>query len=353
MNKTDLINDRAMLSDFLKTWPLERVEQMSLDEYVNVRDTETFCQYVETKTRPLGSIKGLNSIKFGIYKRGDVTKKPKNAISDTTHSWLPYYGVDKLAAFEKTKSDLIKVIVAAQRQDFDKIDDIHLFSIFKWKVAFLYSSEGFIPIYNKDALHLIASNLGLKVNAKTKYSEIHKFIALTKPTGISVYDYMRKLYSEYRIEQNIEKKESSSKRKSRKGTKSRNTASQYRKGTGEYIAEQFHNELQEKLEKYLTNVYGDTNVIFEENYVDVKVNQPNEIHYYEVKTAGFAEDCIKQGIGQLLSYTFFENDNRKKRLIIFGKNRPTAAENEFIAFVKRQFQAIEFDYLSLEDIENE
>lgn len=351
MKKSDLINDRAILNDFLKAWPLERVEKMSIDEYVNVGDTETFCQYIETKTRPLGSINGLNSIKFGIYKRGNISKEPKKAISDNTHSWLPFYGDNKLAAFEKIKSDLIRVIVAAQRQEFDEIDDIHLYSIFKWKVAFLYSSEGFIPIFNKEALHLIASNLGLKVNNKTKYSEINKFIASTKPSGISVYDYMSKLYSEYRIKQNIEK--SPSKRKSRKGTKSRNTTSQHRKGTGEYIAEQFHNELQEKLEKYLTNIYGEENVIFEENYVDVKVNQPTEIHYYEVKTAGFAEDCIKQGIGQLLSYTFYESDNRKKKLIIFGKNKPTKAEYKFIDFVKSQFQGIEFDYLSLKDIEQE
>lgn len=47
MIKTDLNKDRAILTDFLKTWPLERVEKMSLDEYVNVKDPETFCQYVD------------------------------------------------------------------------------------------------------------------------------------------------------------------------------------------------------------------------------------------------------------------------------------------------------------------
>ncbi len=351
MNKTELNNDRAILTEFLKTWPLERVEKMSLDEYVNIKDPETFCQYVETKTRPLGSIKGLNSIKFGIYKRGDVKKRPKNAISDEAHTWLPFFGNEKFSSFDKVKSDLIEIIVAAQRLDLERIDNIHLHNIFKWKVAFLYSNEGFIPIYKKEALHLIATNLGLKITNKTKYSEIHTFIASTKPTGISVYDYMRKLYSEYRIEQKIDIKEPTKKRKSRKGTKKRNTNNQHRKGTNEYVAEQFHNELQEKLEIYLSEKFGESNVILEENYVDVKVTLPNEIHYYEVKTAGFAEDCIRQGIGQLLSYAHFENDKRKKQIIIFGKNKPTISENSFIDFVRSEIKNIEFNYLSLSEIE--
>jgi len=353
MNKTNLVNDRAILNNFLAVWTLKRVQNMELHEYVSIKDTETFCQYVETKTRPLGSIKGLNSIKFGIYKRKDKTKRPQKAVSDDTHSWLKYYGTAKIDAFRRIKEDLIKIIISAQKLEFEEIDQIHLHNIFKWKVAFLYSNEGFIPIFNKVVLHLIASNLGMKITGKTEYSEIHRYIAKTKPAGISVYDYMRKLYSEYRIEQGTEKKEKSTKRKSRKGTKTRNSESQTRKGTKEYIAEQFHNELQEKLGKYLSIKYGDANVIFEENYVDVKVIQPEEIYYYEVKTAGYAEDCIKQGIGQLLSYSFYENDSRKKNLIIFGKNNPTVAEYELIEFIKNECQGIRFDYLSLEEIENE
>ena len=352
MNKTNLNNDRAILNDFRRVWTLEKVQLMELDEYVNVKNPETFCQYVETKTRLLGSIKGLNSIKFGIYKRSDKTKRPKNATSDSTHSWLSYYGTKKNDAFSEIKNDLIKVIEAAQRLEFEKIDFIHLHSIFKWKVAFLYSNEGFIPIFKKEALHLIARNLGMEVSKNTQYSEIHRYIAKTKPAGISVYDYMRKLYTDYRIEQSIEPK-ITTKRKSRKGTKTKNTENQSRKGTEEYIAKQFHNELQEKLEIYLSNKFGDKNVILEENYVDVKVSQPEKIYYYEVKTAGFAEDCIKQGIGQLLSYSFFENDPREKYLIIFGKNKATLAEIDFINYVKNRLKGLNFNYLSLDEIENE
>ena len=93
--------------------------------------------------------------------------------------------------------------------------------------------------------------------------------------------------------------------------------------------------------------------MLEENYIDVKLTLKNEVHYYEVKTAGFAEDCIRQGLGQLLSYVHYENDKRKKKLIIFGKNKPNDQEVDFIDFVKSQFDKIDFEYLSLTEIENE
>lgn len=354
MNKTDLISDRAILNRFLKSWPLEKVMEMELDEYVNLKNPLTFCQYVETQTSSLGSIKGLpGSIKFGIYKRIMPLKKPKkNAISDATHTWLPYYGTNSTDSFANIKEDLIKIIIASQKLEFEKIDKIHLPNIFKWKVAFLYSNEGFIPIYKKDALHLIANNLGLKTNKKTTYSQLHNYIAKSKPSGISVFDYMRKLYSAYRIGQKKGKNTPILKRKKRKATQVKNKKSQYRKGTQEYIAEQFHNELQEQLFKVLIKKYGPQNVIMEENYIDIKVLQPNEIQYYEVKTAGFAEDCIIQSIGQLLSYINFENDHRKKKMIVFGKNDPTKSEIIFIDFVKRHFQEIDFKYISLNHLEN-
>lgn len=351
--KKKLNNDRSILNDFLKVWTLEKVQMMRLDEYVNTKDTETFCQYVETKTRPLGSINGLNSIKFGIYKRGDKTKRPQNAASDSDYSWMRYYGTKRNDAFKEIKEDLIKIIKAAQKSELDKIDDIRLYNIFKWKVAFLYSNEGFIPIFNKDALTFTARNLGMEVLKDTKYSEIYKYIAQTKHVGKSVYDYMRELYSTYRIKQNLENKEKTTKRKFRKGTDNKSTTPQERKGTEAHIAEQFHNELQNKLGDYLSKKFGKSNVIFEENYVDIKVQQPDRICYYEVKTASFAEYCIRQGIGQLLAYSFSENDSlKKKELVIFGKNKPTSDEIKFINFINNQLKEFDFSYLSLEEIES-
>ncbi|MBK8396303.1 MAG: hypothetical protein IPL26_13850 [Leptospiraceae bacterium] len=48
---------------------------MQLQDYVGLKNKDAFCQWVETKTRLLGSIKGLTSIKFGIYERDSKETK--------------------------------------------------------------------------------------------------------------------------------------------------------------------------------------------------------------------------------------------------------------------------------------
>ena len=62
---------KELLDEFLNRWQIEDVESMTLQKYVSVGDKDTFCQWVETKTRMLRSIKGMTSIKFGIYERKD------------------------------------------------------------------------------------------------------------------------------------------------------------------------------------------------------------------------------------------------------------------------------------------
>jgi len=352
MDKIEKMKDIDILNDFLEVWPIERVQTMRLDEYVNLKNPETFCQYVETKTRMLGSINGQSSMKFGIYKRGDADFKPKNASSDDQYSWASHFGETRNSAFKDIKQDLILIVNAAQRYDLEAIDDIRLHRIYKWKVAFLYSNESFIPIFKQDALWKIASGLGMEITKKTKYSEIHKYIASTKPVGLSVYDYMRKLYSEYQIDKSNTTSDTTIKHKARKGTTIKNTKSQIRSGTVAHIADQYHNELQNMLFDYLKKKYGESNVILEENYIDVKVTLPNEIQYYEVKTAGYAEDCIKQGLGQLFSYSFFENDKRNHRLIIFGQNKLTVSEVGFVKYIQDHLNNFSFEYLSLEEIED-
>jgi hypothetical protein len=353
MERKDRMKDIDILNDFLLTWPIEKVQSMKLDEYVNLKNPETFCQYVETKTRLLGSINGQSSMKFGIYKRGNVDFIPKNAISDNQYTWASHFGETRSSAFKSLKQDLISIINAAQRCDLEAIDDIHLHRIYKWKVAFLYSNESFIPIFKQDALWKIAGELGMSITKNTKYSEIHKYIANTKPVGLSVYDYMRKLYSEYKIEKSDVTSDTTIKHKSRKGTTIKNTESQLRSGTGEHFADQLHNKLQNTLYDYLTKKYGESNVILEENHVDVKVLLSDEIRYYEVKIAGYAEECIKQGLGQLFSYAYFEKDKRNHRLIIFGQNKLTVAEVGFVKYIQDHFKEFSFEYLSLEEIQKQ
>lgn len=68
--------DDAMLHNFLNHWQIETLHRMNLRDYNHTGDKNTFCQDVETKTRPLGSIKGNSSAKFGIYRQAKYREPP-------------------------------------------------------------------------------------------------------------------------------------------------------------------------------------------------------------------------------------------------------------------------------------
>lgn len=195
---SNLKKDREILHSFTNLWTIDKIKSMSLFEYVGIRNKDTFCQWIETKTRTLGSINGLNSIKFGIYERGDKQKRPKNQTSDNEYSWQRGFNAqNRDEAFEIVKKYILQIIEAAIRGDFKTIDEIPLYSFYKWKIAFLYSNEGFIPIFERKSLESIASSLGMEISGKLKCSEMHIFIKNTYG-GESVFDYMRELYAKYR-----------------------------------------------------------------------------------------------------------------------------------------------------------
>ena len=56
---------------FLAEWPVERVQQMSLEEYTNPNRDDAFIYWLEKRLETLGSIWGGSAFKFGIYYRVD------------------------------------------------------------------------------------------------------------------------------------------------------------------------------------------------------------------------------------------------------------------------------------------
>ena len=296
----------------------------------------------------------MTSIKFGIYERKDATKKPKNYKNDDKYSWLQGYGDNRKSAFEKTKQDIIKIIQLSEVGKFDQIDNILLPDLFKWKVAFLYSNERLIPIYKRDVLFKIANHFGLKTDRNTTVSEIQNAMMLNKPAYLNVYEFMRQLYDQFG--ENEDKKEivGTSTRKgrrriTRRATSGRNTNTQIRTVTRSYVAEQKHNKIQEALEALLVKQYEKKNVILEENFVDIKLIQPDYISFYEVKSSSYASECIKEALGQILLYSLNDTDNRPKKHIVVGQYPATDNDKKYINYLKKNLK-LEFEYLNV-DIE--
>ncbi|MDM8528212.1 hypothetical protein QUF58_08360, partial [Anaerolineales bacterium HSG24] len=325
-------------------------EKMTLQEYVRVGNKDTFCQWVETKTRMLGSIKGMTSIKFGIYQRKVSNKKPEHYKNDNKYSWLRGYGNNRMEAFENVKKDIVEVIRFSEKGQFEGINKIILPDLFKWKVAFLYSNERLIPIYKREALFNIANHFGLRTNRQTKISEIQELMISNKPSNKNVYEYMRELYGRFgrsKEKENIAGKLREGKTGKRKGTTSRNTQPHMRTVNRSYIVEQKHNKIQEALRMQLAEKYGEENVILEENYVDVKLIQPEYLGFYEVKSSSYASECIREALGQILFYAYHDQDKRKKKIFVVGQYPANNLEYGYIEYIKEKL-SLDFEYLNIE-----
>jgi hypothetical protein len=347
-NQTDIC--REILDEFRHRWTVDEVKQMTLDQYVSVGDKETFCQWLETRTRKLGSIKGINSSKFGVYKRRDKSKKPKRLHNDNEYSWQKFYSDnDRNEAFKKIRNEILQIIEFAGNGQWEQIDHLHLTQFVRWKIAYLYSNERLIPIFKKDVLVKIATHFGLAANRRTPISEIQTVMMENKPSHLSIYEYSEELYEKFGGDKKEKAKarESGGRRTSRRAATAKNTGAQTRRGATTYVATQKHNILQEALKNKLVAKFGKENVFMEKNFVDIKVVQPDKIHLYEVKSSAYASDCVREALGQILSYAHKDSDRRPKQLIIAGQYKPNDDEVEFINFVKKNLN-LNFSYESVD-----
>jgi 5-methylcytosine-specific restriction protein B len=137
---------RQLREEFVQRFPIERLADLTLEEYaIGKGNSDSFCYWLEVKTRELGSIKGGNVSKFGIW----WSKKEVN------WSWNSALGSDSPEeAFQKLKDGLLKLIQAVQANQFDKLDEIGLQGLgsqrnsLRAKPLYLYFPENFLPISN-------------------------------------------------------------------------------------------------------------------------------------------------------------------------------------------------------------
>ena len=167
--------------EFLRTWPLERVKGMSVEEYTNLNKKDSFCYWLEAITQDLGSIWGGSAFKFGIYKRKDTKREfEENALSDGEYAWLAKYGKTKDEVFDKVKSIIVDIIEKSKARDFKAIEPIDLGNATKWKIAHLYSDNHILNIFSKEKLKEIAKRLGVEFDKKISFYDLQDLVLKQK-----------------------------------------------------------------------------------------------------------------------------------------------------------------------------
>lgn len=171
---------------------------MTLPEYTNLLPTESFCNWIESKVSEVGSIWGNSSYKFGIYMfKGTPTENPKYR-HDDTYAWFARYGVDTAEeAFKLVKAAVIEVAEAGARHDLEAIEKVDIISdLFKWKVAFLYSGEWIVPVFNKNWLRELCAYYGKSVSKKASMASLQKLL-IEQRGSADTFEFQDQLISIY------------------------------------------------------------------------------------------------------------------------------------------------------------
>ena len=188
--------------DFLKTWPLDRLKNITLDEYTNLDRESSFIYWLENKTESSGSIYGGSAFKFGIFRRLNTKTENSNPMysTDGTYSWYTKYGKSKEEAFGNIRLLIINAAQSSVDGNLANLDTIDLGDAVKWKIAYLYNPSIVIPLFKKSVLIRACEKKGLEHSQKKNISGLQKFLLDLKLPDIDSHEYSKLLWEEFNLE---------------------------------------------------------------------------------------------------------------------------------------------------------
>jgi len=103
----------------------------------------------------------------------------------------------------------------------------------------------------------------------------------------------------------------------------------FRRGTKPVQCDPLHHKMQAKLMNELQQEFEHQCVCREQDFVDVRVETPKELIYFEIKSDLDPKAVIRQALGQLLEYAYHpaRTSRRPDRLVMVGRT-PLGAEDK-------------------------
>ena len=193
----NIANLEALRKEFVRRYSRQALETMTVDEYSlnkqnNALSKESFCYWVETKLRGLGSIHGGTSFKFGTYL--GQTK------SDRTFQrrWTDWTG----ESFDTIRNALIELYEAGKAEDIEIIKSNKLSPMFKGKLLSLYFPGRYLNIFAAWHLHHFLNKLSIPHSASEDSVDLReKLIAYKKANSkfaqMTAIEFGHELYGKY------------------------------------------------------------------------------------------------------------------------------------------------------------
>lgn len=157
---------------FLRAYPISRLKDITLDEYVIGKGTASFCASVEAKTKAWANIQGATANKFGIYF-GKTKSDPL-----VKYRFTKKFGKSKKEAFNGVKEALLNLVKAGKSKNFSEIDENPLSQMFKAKILSLYFPELYLNVCSSEHLEQIA--LDMEISKSEFVSEYQHLLVKNK-----------------------------------------------------------------------------------------------------------------------------------------------------------------------------
>lgn len=186
---------KKLRDEFVQRFPPNTLSDMAIDQFA-VGKPDSFCYWLEFKTKDLGSISGGSSKKYGVYWG-----------KDGLWHWNKIYPTAE-AAFNQIKKGLVALVSAVENEQFDALDAIgaqqlgsNRYSL-RCKPLALYFPDEFLPIANPYHVARFLRILGAEPHGDLMARNrqlLSLLSALPEFTGFDTQQMMHFLYDSFPV----------------------------------------------------------------------------------------------------------------------------------------------------------
>ena len=148
---------------FVNDYPYESISSMSMDEYMIAKEgygnSKSFCSRLRNEMGIMGSMGNVYFNIFGIY----LNNGTKITLNGTCQK---KFGNEYYDAFKYIKEEILKLLEAAEIDDYDAIANNELNSSFKFRLLMVYFPKKIVPVCTKDTLHEYCKRVGIVCDPK-------------------------------------------------------------------------------------------------------------------------------------------------------------------------------------------
>ena len=164
-NRKSLYKKREV---FTKYFNIEKINKMSIEEYVIGMGENTFCRKIERDLDGLGRIIGATAFKFGVYY--GKTETDPNYIYRSTNIW----GDNPFEAHSNITQAILKIIEDGRKEDILAIVKSKISPMFKGKILSTYYPERYLNIFSNEHLKYFLKSFDLDTRATLKADPVVK-----------------------------------------------------------------------------------------------------------------------------------------------------------------------------------